>query len=83
MKKFTPTDEKQLALFAAYIALVRALQANKSLDPSDLIIQLEQVEHRYQIVGETGAALHLSELLIEIKRMKLCEPPSHSGDSRS
>ncbi|HGA5334527.1 TPA: hypothetical protein ACISYK_000496 [Salmonella enterica subsp. enterica serovar Corvallis] len=83
MKKFTPTDEKHLALFAAYIALVRALQSNKSLDLSDLIIQLEQAEHRYQIVGETGAALHLGELLIEIKRMRLYEPPTPSEGSRS
>lgn len=72
---FTPADEKALAGYAAWTALVRALQIQGSLDLSVLSNQLIGVSQRYQSLGETGAADYLRAYYDDVQRMIEIEPP--------
>lgn len=73
---FTPADEKALSMYVAYLALVRALQTQGTLDLSILSSQLEQAMRRQEQIGETGAAKHLHSLLGDVARLAMIPPPS-------
>ncbi|EMH7334430.1 MULTISPECIES: hypothetical protein [Serratia] len=75
---FTPADEKALAGYAAWTALVRALQIQGSLDLSVLSNQLMSASQRYQSLGETGAANYLRAYFDDVQRMAEIAPPNHA-----
>ncbi len=68
-KTFTPTDEKVLAGYVAWISLVRSLQHQNALDLSILENQLSAAYNRYLNIGETGAAEHIQSHLDDVRRM--------------
>ena len=58
----TPADEKSLALYYAYAALVRALCKNNTLKLDDLLAQLAGANQQLHRIGETGAATFLGSV---------------------
>lgn len=58
----TPADEKALAMYYAYTALVRALCINGAITQDDLMKQLAGANQQLQRIGETGAAEFLGAL---------------------
>ena len=76
---FTPADEKALSMYAAYLALVRSLQIQGTLDLPTLMNQLNQAQRRHEQIGETGAAKHLHSLQGDVARLAAIAPPSQQG----
>lgn len=58
----TPADEKALAMYYAYTALVRALCTSGAITQDDLMKQLAGANQQLQRIGETGAAGFLGAL---------------------
>lgn len=53
---YTPADEKALAQYYAYAALVRALCKNGSLELDELLFELAGANQQLHRIGEVGAA---------------------------
>lgn len=58
----TPADEKALAMYYAYAALVRALLQSGALTHDALMAQLAGANQQLHRIGETGAAAHLGQM---------------------
>ncbi len=58
----TPADEKALAMYYAYAALVRALCLNGSLSLDELMSQLAGANQQLHRIGETEAATFLGQI---------------------
>nr|WP_326528271.1 hypothetical protein [Rhodoferax sp.] len=58
----TPADEKALAMYYAYAALVRALCLNGSLSQDQLMHELAGANQQLHRIGETGAADFLGQI---------------------
>ena len=58
----TPADEKALAMYYAYAALVRALCLNGALTQDQLMQQLAGANQQLHQIGEAGAAQFLGQI---------------------
>jgi hypothetical protein len=58
----TPADEKALAMYYAYAALVRALCKNGTLTLDQLLAQLAGANQQLHALGELGAAQFLGAM---------------------
>ena len=59
---YSPADEKLLAMYYAYAALVRALCLNGSLTNDQLLSQLAGANQQLHALGEVGAADFLGSM---------------------
>ena len=57
-----PGDEKALAMYYAYAALVRALCLNGALTQDQLMQQLAGANQQLHQIGEAGAAEYLGQI---------------------
>jgi hypothetical protein len=57
-----PADEKSLALYYAYVALVKTLADAGHLDTDALFANLAGANQQLQKIGEDGAAKFLGEM---------------------
>lgn len=72
--EFTPTDEKVLAGYYAWIALVRTLQNQGVLDMALLNGQLADAIQNLNMHGETGAAEHVESHRKHVERLRKFGP---------
>lgn len=63
MTDITPADEKDLAFYYAYAALVRTLCKNGTLKLDHLMVQLDGATKQLLKIGETGAGEHLASMV--------------------
>ncbi|ENW1037633.1 hypothetical protein ACFLB9_004798 [Salmonella enterica] len=80
--EYTPTDEKVLAGHFVWLATVKALHIQGSLDLSILAGELQQATQRLLDIGETGAAPHVQSHLDQINLMMLLSSGTPSGGGK-
>lgn len=63
---FTPADEKALAMYYAFAALVQTLSADGVLDMDHLFQNLAGATQQLENIGETGAATFLGSMNLNL-----------------